>query len=119
MELTPTMRRLHETIAAKAPIHGVRRGNPPIDFKPEATEQQRADAMAALNAFDWSPGADAAWIAARQPDKKALADATTQAFIDIDAYLAIGTPTAPQTTAMVKRMATLLRLLLLRVNQIP
>jgi len=50
--------RLHDLIAALAPIDGVSIGKRSdkttwrIDFKPEATEQQKAAAQAALDAFD-------------------------------------------------------------------
>ena len=53
-----TGRVLHEKIATVAPINGVSLGRFTdkstwrIDFKPEATAQQRADARAVVNTFD-------------------------------------------------------------------
>lgn len=59
--------RLHQTIAALTPIHGVRVGTAgssatcEIKFKPEATGPQQAAAQNALDTFDWSDAATAAW----------------------------------------------------------
>lgn len=47
---------LHKAIAAVAPIDGVARLKDDairIDFKPEATEEQRRDAEAVANAWRW------------------------------------------------------------------
>lgn len=58
--------RLTETIAAVCPIHGVSgTANTRIDFRDEATEQQRTNAQAALAAFDWSQAAHDAWMLAK------------------------------------------------------
>lgn len=54
-----TTARLHEAVAAVAPIHGVGVGHPGdkrtwrIDFRAEATKAQRTAARAVLDAFDW------------------------------------------------------------------
>jgi len=58
--------RLHQTVAAAAPIDGVSVLDPVahvarIDYQPGATTAQRAAAAAALAAFDWSAAADTAW----------------------------------------------------------
>lgn len=61
--------RLHQTIAALAPIHGVRCGTPgnssscSVVFQPSATAPQIAAANAALAAFDWSAPTQATWEA--------------------------------------------------------
>lgn len=52
---------LHDRVALKAPIEGISIGKIAlrstwrIDFKPEATTQQRADAQAVIAAFDIAP----------------------------------------------------------------
>ena len=54
--------RLTETIAAVCPIHGVSgTTNTRIDYRDEATAEQRTAARAALAAFDWSDAAHDAW----------------------------------------------------------
>ena len=54
--------RLTETIAAVCPIHGVSgTTNTRIDYRDEATTEQRTAAQAALAAFDWSQAAHDAW----------------------------------------------------------
>jgi nucleoside-diphosphate-sugar epimerase len=48
---------LYAAIAAVAPIDGVARRNDDsirVDFRPEATEQQRADAAAIASAWSWT-----------------------------------------------------------------
>lgn len=56
--------RLHQTLAAVAPIVGVSgvQGNIRIDFAESATQPQRTAAQAALAAFDWSQAAHDAWL---------------------------------------------------------
>lgn len=72
--------RLDQAIrAAGIPIDGVSgvQGNIRIDFKPEATAQQRTDAQAIVAAFDWSAGAQTTWdnLQARSRAKELLASA--------------------------------------------
>ena len=58
------LERLHAAVAAVAPIFGVAIISPGVgrvDVRPEATAPERAAAAAALAAFDWSDGAQAAW----------------------------------------------------------
>jgi len=57
------LERLHASIAAVCPIDGVAgsQGNVRIDYRPEATAQQQADAQSALAAFDWSQAAQDQW----------------------------------------------------------
>lgn len=58
--------RLTETIAAVCPIHGVSgTTNTRIDYRDEATTEQRTAAQAALAAFDWSQAAHDAWLLAK------------------------------------------------------
>lgn len=72
--------RLEETIAAVCPIHGVSgTANTRIDYRDEATTEQRAAAQAALAAFDWSQAAHDAWILAK---RKAAATAAINASMD-------------------------------------
>lgn len=66
-----TTERLTQAVSAFAPVVGVSiadraAGDARIDFAPEATDDQRAAAQAALDAFDWSDEALAAWRTARQ-----------------------------------------------------
>ncbi len=63
--------RLHESIEAVCPIHGVSgsQGNIRIDYKPEATAQQQTDAQAVLAAFDWSPVIQDMWERRKQERK--------------------------------------------------
>lgn len=56
------IQRLHETIAAVCPISGVSVNPTAISFAPEATQQQRDAANAALAAFDWSQQAHDTWV---------------------------------------------------------
>jgi hypothetical protein len=63
--------RLHESIAAVCPIDGVSVGKPGdastvrIDFRQDATFEQRAAGEAVVKAFDWSDEAQAVWEATR------------------------------------------------------
>lgn len=43
---------LHRAVAAVAPIHGVSRDR--IDFKEDATQEQRKAAADVLQSFDWT-----------------------------------------------------------------
>lgn len=58
------IQRLTETISAVCPIVGVAISEQTarIDFAPEATQQQQANAQSALTAFDWSESAHTIWI---------------------------------------------------------
>lgn len=81
--------RLDEAIKAVCPIHGVAgtQGNVRIDYKPEATAQQRTDAQAVLAAFDWSQAADDAWERGQEPDLRDLLDQADAAIAAINTYL--------------------------------
>ena len=62
-----TIERLTEAISAVCPIHGIggtveRR----IDYRDEATVEQRTAAQAALAEFDWSQAAHDAWELAKR-----------------------------------------------------
>ena len=59
--------RLTEAISAVCPIHGVSgTTNTRIDYRDEATTEQRTAAQAALAAFDWSQAAHNSWLLAKQ-----------------------------------------------------
>ena len=63
--------RLTESITDVCPIHGIQGGTQAtatIDFKPEATAEQRAAAEAALAAFDWSDAAQSTWERQKRRD---------------------------------------------------
>lgn len=62
------LRRLYEAVAAVCPIDGVsgEQGAVRIDYRPEATEGERAAAVAAVAAFDWSEQAQEAWDLGRR-----------------------------------------------------
>ena len=63
--------RLTEQVAAICPIHGISGGTQAtaaIDYKAEATTEQRAAAEAALAAFDWSDAAQSAWERQKRRD---------------------------------------------------
>lgn len=101
------LNRLHETIAAVCPIVGVARdeqGAVRIDFRDDATSQQRLDALSAAGAFDWSGAAHQQWLADREPEKRDLAAAAAQAIADNDTFLAIASPNAAQNAAQVRRL---------------
>ena len=104
--MNSTLLRLHEAIAAVAPIEGVSgsQGNVKIDFRPTATPQQRAAAQAVVASFDWSQAAHDAWLADLFPERKALRQQAAQAIADNDAYLAIASPTNAQVLAQVGRL---------------
>lgn len=60
--------RLHESIESVCPIDGVSVGTErsvSIDFKPEATSDQRSAAQAVVGSFDWSESAQFHWEATR------------------------------------------------------
>lgn len=63
--------RLTEAVIAVCPIHGIQGGTQAtatLDYKAEATTEQRAAAEAALTAFDWSDTAQAAWERQKRRD---------------------------------------------------
>lgn len=94
---------LTTALAAAAPIDGVclRTRNPPvveIQFKAEATPQQRAAAQAIVDGWDWS--AEAAREAAANPERTAVRRALAEIESDAAAWEAIkDTASAAQTRA--------------------
>lgn len=85
--------------AAGVPIDGVGRlldGTVRIDFRPEATEQQRTQANAIAAGWDWSPAAAAAREDAKKPERTELRSAAVAAVAGNQDYLAIATPTTAQ-----------------------
>lgn len=115
-----SLSRLHATVAAVCPIDGVSGGpgGVRIDYRPEATPQQRAAADAVLAAFDWSPIAHAEWLEDQHPERKTLRQAAAQAVADIDAYLALANPTNAQVVAHVRRLSQITRAVVRRLAQI-
>lgn len=113
--------RLDSQIRAVCPIDGVARlrdGTVRIDFRPEATDQQRAAAQAVVDSFDWSQAAQDAWEEDQHPERKALRQAAVQAVADIDTYLAIANPTNAQVVAQVRRLSQYTRSIIRRLIQI-
>lgn len=101
------LNRLHETISAVCPIVGVAlddQGVVRIDFRDEATSQQRASANSVVAAFDWSDAAHQQWLTDREPEKRDLVAAAAQAVSDNDTFLEIASPTNAQTLAQVRRL---------------
>lgn len=63
--------RLTDAVSAVCPIHGIQGGTQStaqIDFKDEATTEQRAAAESVLAAFDWSDAAQVAWERKKRRD---------------------------------------------------
>lgn len=114
------LNRLHEAVSAVCPIYGVSgaQGAVEVQFRPEATAGQRAAAQAAVAAFDWSEAAHAAWQEARNPERKTLRDAAVQAVADIDAYLALVSPSNAQVAAQVRRLSQHMRAVVRRLTQL-
>jgi hypothetical protein len=116
--------RLHQAIAAAAPIAGVSVGTPgdsstvQIDFAPEATEGQQATALAIVGAFDWSDAAQSAWEADRKPERKDLRAAAAGAVADNDAFLALASPSNAQVLAQVRRLTQQNTRIIRRLSQI-
>ena len=100
------LNRLHTLIEAVCPIHGVAgdQAGVRIDFRDEATAQQRADAQTVVSSFDWSDAAHQQWLADRVPEKRDLLAAAAQAVADNDAYLSIASPTNAQNLAQIRRL---------------
>lgn len=97
---------LDEAIKAVCPIDGVARlaNGVRIDFRPEATAQQRQQAQAVADGWDWSESAQAAREDARQPERTQLRAAAAQAVADNDAFLTLASPTNAQTLAQVRAL---------------
>lgn len=98
--------RLHEAIAAVAPIDGVggKQGSIRIDFKASATQNQKDAAAAVVASFDYSQEADAAWQAAKVQNKTGLIQAATNAITNNDTYVALTSPSNAQVAAQVKAL---------------
>lgn len=101
-----TLFRLDAALRAVCPIAGVD-GEPEavrIDYAPEATEQERAAALAAVAGFDFSEAADEAWIESQHVERKTLREQAAAAIDANDTFLSIVNPTNAQTLAQVKRL---------------
>jgi hypothetical protein len=105
--------RLYKTINLVCPIEGVsgQQGDIRIDFKVEATAQERTAAQNVIDNFDWSEATHAQWELDQDPDRKnllALANTFIQQTID---YQAIVSPTNAQAIAFTKQAARGLELI--------
>lgn len=104
-----TILRLHAAVEAVCPIIGVGQNAPPavgyrIDFKAEATEQQKLDAVEVLNNFDFSESLNEPWLESRLTDRKELLDDADVAIEANQTFLALPSPNNAQTLAQVKRL---------------
>lgn len=112
--------RLTQAISAVCPIDGVAgaQGSVRIDYRPESTEQQRADAQAVLAAFDWSQAAHDAWLEDQHPERKALRQAAANAVADNDAFVADANVTQAEAVAQVKRLSQQMNRVIRRLVQL-
>lgn len=123
MPASQTMR-LTKLIAAVCPIDGVSVGRHwvpstvEIQFTPSATDQQKAAAQAVVAAFDPSDEAQSAWEADQQPDKRDLRAAAANAIADLDAFLALASPSNAQTLAIVRKLCQQNRAIIKRLIQV-
>lgn len=122
--MTQHTQRLDALVRAAAPIHGVGVGTlgdsstVRIDFRPDATPEQRAAAQAVVDSFDWSDAAQSAWEADRVPERKALRAAAATALAANANYLAIATPTASQVRQQTEALTRQVQHLIRRLAQI-
>lgn len=109
--------RLHQVVETICPLISVdEHGN--FDPTPEATDSQKAAARTTIAAFDDSDVAQAAWEEDRQPERKTLRQQAANAVADIDAFLALPTPTAAQVRDQVQDICRYLRGVIRRLVQI-
>lgn len=104
-EKTPA--RLDAAIRFVCPIYGVGEypdGGIRIDYKPEATEQQRAAALAVVAGFDFTGEADDAWEESRHVERKTLREQAAAAIDANQTFAALANPNNAQTLAQVKRL---------------
>lgn len=122
-----TVARLHSLVAAVCPIDGVSfpgwnrvdAGVPVrIDFRPEATAQQRTAAQAVVDSFDRSEQAQQQWEEDQKPERKTLRQAAAQAVQDNQDFLAIGSPNNAQVLAQVRRLTQQNNAIIRRLIQI-
>lgn len=120
MGVTNHRMRLHQSVESVCPIDGIGGTNqlPRIDFKPEATPEQRAAAQAVVDSFDWSDAAQTAWEEAQKPERKTMRESAAAAIADLDAFLAIASPTNAQTLAIVKKLCQQNKAIIRRLIQI-
>lgn len=119
--MTPRERmRLDVAIRAVCPIVGTSGSLPTIriDYNPSASAQQQADAQAVVQAFDWSQDAQNAWETSRVPERKYLRDQAAQAIADLDAFLALPSPTNPQILAVIKKLCQQNKRIIARLIQV-
>lgn len=114
------LNRLHDTLAAVCPILGVSgaQGAIRIDYDASATMEQRDAAVSALAAFVWTQAEQGAWEAARVPERKDLRDQATQAVSDLDAFLALASPSNAQILAVVKKLCQQNKRIIARLIQV-
>lgn len=85
---------------------------------PFATPQQIAAGQAVIDAFDDSDAAQAAWKEDQQPERKTLRQRVAPAIADLEAFLAIPTPTAAQVREELQDVCRYLIVVLKRLAQI-
>lgn len=115
--------RLTAAISAVAPIDGIAildmgQKIVRIDYKAEATHQQRTAAESALAAFDWSASADQAWEDAKNPERKDLKDQAQAALDANQTFLDLASPTNAQVVAQVRRLTQQVNRLIKRTVQL-
>lgn len=100
------LQRLHEAIAAIAPIDGVagKQGSIRIDFQITATQAQKDAVNVMMASFDYSDTADTVWQAAKILNKTNLFQAATKAISNNDTFLALASPSNAQTVTQVKSL---------------
>lgn len=109
--------RLTDAVSAVCPISGVDEHG---EFYPErtATDAQKLAARAAIDAFDDSDAAQVAWEEDKAPERKTLRQRVTPAIADLEAFLAIPTPSAAQVREQTQDICRYLIVVLKRLVQI-
>lgn len=98
------------------PAFSVVLANPPIIVYQLGVDVQAATAF--MESFDWSDEAELAWKVSKNPHKYAVKQQLAAAIADLEAYIALPTPTAAQVRTASQRMAQILKAVLLRVTDI-
>ncbi len=81
-----------------------------------AADIQRGNAI--INGFDWSDAAQQAWEDLLDPKRGDLRTKAAAAINQIDAYLALPSPTAAQSQTAISVLAQIVRALILRVGEL-
>lgn len=75
-----------------------------LEWSSGPTAEQQTSANAIIAGFNPSDAAHLIWLANRNPDRKALADAAQQALADNATFLALGSATNAQVLAQVRAL---------------